>query len=166
MKTITSYTVARAIFLGILASTVLAQPSPPSQGIQIGNPDLGAWDIRFSLTVTQCEPVPIYYNSTTAEYAIFFNYGTPDTNTFLSIPIPIGAGYIEWICNVPAGYGFYAVYYSLHYFVIVQPGSSACLHDVTTTYPDATYRTTVFQSYTAQAPITTAAAIEASRLAT
>jgi hypothetical protein len=118
------------------------------------------------LTVTQCEPVPIYYNSTTAEYAIFFNYGTPDTNTFLSIPIPIGAGYIEWICNVLAGYGFYAVYYSLHYFVIVQPGSSACLHDVTTTYPDATYRTTVFQSYTAQAPITTAAAIEASRLAT
>jgi hypothetical protein len=89
---------------------VLAQPSPPSQGIQIGNPDLGAWDIRFSLTVTQCEPVPIYYNTTTAEYAIFFNYGTPDTNTFLSIPIPIGAGYIEWICNVPAGYGFYAVF--------------------------------------------------------
>jgi len=63
MKTIIGYTLARAIFLGILASTVLAQPSPPSQGIQIGNSDLGAWDIRFSSTVTQCEPVPIYYNS-------------------------------------------------------------------------------------------------------
>ena len=47
----------------ILALVALAHPSPPAEGLQIGRPSVG-WDVRFPLTITQCEPVFMYYNNT------------------------------------------------------------------------------------------------------
>ena len=142
------------IFL-VLAAIVLAQPSPPALGIQIGSSAFGS-DIRFPLnaSVTQCEPVFIYYNNTIRPtYVLLANAGI--NYNFLSIgPIPVGVGYFEWICNIPAGYGFWAAR-DYFYYIVVQPGSSSsCLHDVTTTYQYAGYSTTEFASYTAY-PITT-----------
>ena len=34
------------------------------------------------------------------------NYSTPNTNKFLSIPIPVDGGSLEYICNIPAGHSF------------------------------------------------------------
>ena len=147
------------IFL-ILARIVLAQPSPPALGIQFGDPGEGL-DVRFPSTVTQCEPVFIYYNNTMASVTryteiVFF---TPGGAFFLIISIPAGAGYYEWVCNIPAWYGFgvYTHTPSPPLHLIVQPGPlSSCLHNLsTTTYQYASYDTTVFASYTAQAPIAT-----------
>jgi hypothetical protein len=140
------------IFL-ILAAIVLAQPSPPALGIQIGSPR-GGYDIRFPITVTQCEPVLIYYNVTTASFSVYL-VNAEFTRDLLRIgPIPFGVGYIEWICNIPAGTGFWAAQYYA-YYIVVQPGPlSSCLHNVTTTYQYAEYATTVLASYTARPPIT------------
>jgi hypothetical protein len=148
------------IFL-ILAAIVLAQPSPPAQGIQIasGPPDFGI-DVRFPLTVTQCEPVFIYYNNTSGSTVNVY-LSTNIQNLLDIYPIPVGAGYIEWICNIPAGYNFWAsanrvgtqVYPRRWCHVVVQPGLlSSCLHDVTTTYRYASYFTTDFEFYTAHPP--------------
>ena len=138
----------------ILAGIVLAQPSPPAQGIQIGHP-LEGFDIRFPLTVTQCESVFIYYNTTTSRGSHIVLSTRDYTVPLLSIgPTPLGVGYFEWVCNVPAGYDMWASFLDL-YIITVQPGpSSSCLHDVTTTYQYASYVTTAFASYTAH-PITT-----------
>jgi hypothetical protein len=152
----------------ILATIVLAQPSPPAQGIQIGDPLLGV-DIRFPLTVTQCEPVFIFCNITIVSSSDYFVYlQSPDFNSILLYigPTPLGVHYFEWVCNIPAGYGFWAGHFGLFY-VIVQPGpSSSCLHNVTTTYQYASYSTVAFASYTAGLPITTTSSFPPGFLAT
>jgi hypothetical protein len=149
---------ARVIFLAILAEIVLGQPSPPAQGIQLWLVDrsLGV-DARFPLTVTQCEPVFIYYNNTYS-IAASDTFGGVALNPAFHLPyflifyFPPGVGYIEWICNIPAGYSFW-VRANLNYPIVVQPGSSSfCLRDITTTYRHATYSTAYFQSYTAGPP--------------
>ena len=141
------------VFL-ILAAIVLAQPSPPALGIQLGSSGSGSY-VTFPLTVTQCEPVFIYYDNTIFNN-FFYLYNGEYTYAFLAIgPIPVGAGYFEWFCNIPAGYGFWAEYAYL-YYTVVQPGPlSSCLHNVTTTYQYASYATTSFASYTASLPSTT-----------
>jgi hypothetical protein len=140
--------VFRAISL-VFVATVLAQ------GVQLSNPAVNPdLDIRFPLTVAQCEPIRIYYNSSTTDnYGIVFF--TPDFTTILRITAPIGVGYLEWICDIPAGHGFWVVYY-FAYYASVQPGSSSgCLGTITTTYAHASYNTTAFQSYTALSPTMT-----------
>jgi hypothetical protein len=153
------------IFL-ILVAIVLAQPSPPALGIQIGNLTIGS-DIRFPLNVTQCEPVFIYYNVTiTVDYYVVLLDAGHSYHVLTIGPIPIGVGYFEWVCNIPAGYGFWVVQDN-RYFTVVQPGPlSSCLHNVTTTYQYASYITTSFAFYTARTPITTAVSLIPEALAT
>jgi hypothetical protein len=102
------------IFL-ILAAIVLAQPSPPAQGIQLGS----GLDVRFPLTVTQCEPVLIFLDvvgqlrGESGDAYLFLS--TPDhSSTLITFNDPsVPSGYFEWICNIPAGYGFWAYFDSL-----------------------------------------------------
>ena len=145
--------ISLAIFFAALGQ---AQPSPPAEGVQMGNTSLGL-DIRFPLTVSQCEPVLIYYNVTDTSDLVraFFLY-QPDNSFFvLILTIPRGEGYLEWICNIPAGHRFVASL-DLERYYVVQPGSSsACLRNVTTTYRFASYATTYFYSYTVQPAVTT-----------
>jgi hypothetical protein len=147
----------RAISLAILeAIVVLAQPSSPAQGVQMGVP--GSYDLRFPLTVTQCEPVFIYYNVDPITYSpVFFAFWSASTldSSFLFFGPFLGIGYFEWICNIPAGYSFQVVT-SWIYTFIVQPGSSSsCLGNITTTYSYAAYATTAWTSYTALPPTVT-----------
>ena len=150
-----------AVFLAIF--TVFAQPSPPMQGIQLGNLSLGI-DFRFPETVAQCEPVLIYCDTIRDGYSLYLL--TPDRHVFLRVPIPTGTRYIEWVCDIPAGYGFIASYYSQHGFVVRSGSSSSCLRNITTSYAYAVYDTTVFQSYTAHLPNTTAPFIQTHLLPT
>jgi hypothetical protein len=139
----------------VLAVTVLTQPSPPMPGVQLGTPELGI-DFRFPSTVSQCEPVLIYYNITNPGGRNTVWFSTLDNNYLLYIsPFPLGAGFFEWICNIPAGYGF-AVFNDKVYFVVVQQGtSSSCLGNITTTHAYASYTLPIFETYTAQPPNTT-----------
>ena len=158
------------IFIGILAAiTVLAQPSPPAQGIHLSNfSRFPGWDIRFPLTVTQCEPVFIYYNNTYSDTAGLVGLRNLNLESILVLlgPFPLGVGYFEWICNIPANFGFW-VSSPLFYDVVVQPGSiSSCLHPITTTYQYVTYDMTFFAAYTANLPTMTTAIVAQYELAT
>ena len=140
-------------FLAPLVVTLLAQPSPPSEAVQLGDPETDL-DLRMPLTVVQCEPVFIYYNKPQRSLWDMWMY-TPNYTRFLVMEIPIGIGYLEWICNIPAGYGFIAYVFHDRYYV-VQPGSSSsCLGDITATYGHVAYATPVFQSFTGNTPDTT-----------
>ena len=169
----------RAIFLAILASIVLAQPSPPAAGVQIGdltNAEAGGWDVRFPLTVTQCEPVFIFVNTTTRDTtgitaearptsgfgpgppsfgAIYFH--SPDSVMLFSIGPLRSVGYVEWVCHIPAGHSLTVSFRPgiiFHQFT-VQPGrSSSCLRNITATYSFASYYTSQFMSYTARLKVT------------
>jgi hypothetical protein len=97
----------------ILAAIVLAQPSPPAQGIQLGAP-LEGCDIRFPLAVTQCEPVFIFYDvPITSSGSLFFvsiSFLTTESiyrQVLTFGPFSVGVGYLEWVCNIPASYGFW-----------------------------------------------------------
>jgi hypothetical protein len=157
---------AQAIVFAFLATIAHAQPSLPAQGIQIGTP-AGGWDIRFPLTVTQCEPVFIYYNNTISATYGGLGLETPD-GTYLAYlgPLPLGVGYLEWVCNIPAGFGFVA-YSSTFCPVVVQSGPlSSCLRDLSTTYQYASYSTANFATYTSTRPITTTSTVQSILLAT
>ena len=147
---------AFSTFLAALTSlTVWAQSSPPTEGIQLGLPEEDL-DFRFPLNITQCEPVFMYYNLTPSDSSFAYYLGIRDTDftEVIGIMVPTGIGYIEWICNIPAGYGFVADFVKQMYYV-VQPGSlSSCLHNVTTTDPYAPYYPTLFASYTGNSPVT------------
>ena len=145
----------RVVAFAILALVALAQPSPPAEGIQLGNPSIG-WDVRFPLTITQCEPVFIYHNNS---YTLLGGVGfvTPDGEYFLFVgPFPLGAGYFEWVCNIPANTAL-VVFSDIYYPVVVQLGQSisSCLGAMTTTNIRASYVTSVFTTFTASRPITT-----------
>ena len=132
------------IFAAVLA--VLGQIARPTEGYQLGNVTAG-FDIIFPVSIVQCEPVLIYYNFTN-EDSLFLNSPGFNGNTFLVLTFPIGVGYLDWICDIPAGYTFNAGRYFEQIFT-VQPGSSsACLGEITTTYAFASYEPTYFQSYT------------------
>ena len=165
MRTVTRC--AFAAFQAILVSTVMSQPLAPTQGIQFSDSDL--FDIRFPLSVSQCDPVLIYHNTTGPSF-IGIDTTIPAEPLRLcrlvTLNIPTGIGYLVWICDIPAGYTFTAEY-SFRRFYVVQPGSSSsCLQNVTTTYADAEYLTSDFATYTANAPHTTSPSIPTEQLAT
>jgi hypothetical protein len=145
----------RFVSFAILALVALAQPSPPAEGIQIGSP-LAGWDVRFPLTITQCEPVFIYYNNTYSATYGGVGFESLDGRYLLFVGrFPLGVGYFEWICNIPADSALIA-YSDVYYPIVVQPGPiSSCLGAMTTTNAQASYRTTNFVTFTASRPITT-----------
>ena len=149
---------SRVVSFIILALVALSQPSPPAEGIQIGNP-LDGWDVRFPLRITQCEPVFIYYNNTNytdagVGFRTLDSLVTRDLLLFIG-PFPLGVGYFEWICNIPADLAFYA-FAGVFYRIVVQSGPiSSCLGVMTTTNPLVFYETTNFVTFTASRPITT-----------
>jgi len=104
-------------------------------------PNLALLLMIFPLSIVQCEPVLIYYDNPTTDHSFVFLY-TPDRDLFLTLAFPPGVGYLDWICNIPAGYAFTA--YSLVYqnFTVQLGSSSACLGDITTTYAFASYEPT------------------------
>jgi hypothetical protein len=152
--------------LAALVLTVLSQQLPPTVGIQLSDSD--QIDIRFPLTVSQCDAVLIYYN-TTRSSSVGIDTAIPAEDTrlrrLITLSIPTGIGYLVWMCNIPAGYSFIAEY-SYRRFFTVQPGSSSsCLRDVTATYSAADYLTSDFGTYTANPPHTTSPSIPAAQLA-
>jgi hypothetical protein len=143
-------------FFGFVAEVAWAQSPLPTSGIQLSvRPEV---DVRFPLTVAQCESTFIYYNSSSFGNRIVFyrpDIAIPrDQDIFLSVLIPRGIGYLEWVCDIPEGHSFF-VAHTRGYYVVVDPGSSSCLHNVTTTYSEADYNTTLFVSYTANPPVST-----------
>jgi hypothetical protein len=154
---------AVAVFLAArvpAVTVVFAQPSPPAQGIQLAS--CLPFDVFFPLTVSQCEPVFVYYN-TTVPQSFGISTISGEYTDLIIFAIPTGIGYFEWICNIPAGY---TIIVDGRYVFVVQPGwSSSCLGDITTTYPHATYITTAFRSYTANPANTTVPRISRSAMA-
>ena len=151
MKTATLFCLA---ILAALPVAVLTQPSPPSEGIQLALD----YDVRFPLTIAQCEPVLIYYNTTNLGGYIYnvilFSHTSGSSQEVARLIAPVGVGYLEWICNIPAGHGF-RVFGFYERFLVVQAGSSSsCLRALTTTYSYARYATTALQSYTSNPPST------------
>jgi hypothetical protein len=146
------------VFFATLMMTALTELAL-TQGVQLGGYNE---DIRFPLTVSQCEPVIIYYSLLSGGSGVgFFKGGI----TLFALEIPNGTGYLEWICNIPAGYDFAIGAGSIRYY-IVQPGSSAsCLLNITTTYEYASYRTTAFEFYTRHLPTTSSYGIGATWIA-
>ena len=154
MKTTTLFSLA---ILAALPVTVLTQPSPPTEGIQLST----AYDVRFPLTVAQCERVLIFHNTTDTYGLNIYSHISGSFQVVTRLSIPVGIGYLEWICNIPAGYGF-RVEGWYERFLVVQPGSSSsCLRALTTTYSYASYATTAFQSYTSNPPGTVTPTISA-----
>ena len=133
------------IFAAVLA--VHAQIARPAQGYEMGNVTAG-FDVILPLSIVQCEPVLVYYNITgTAPYNLSMVLIGSDNSRLLSLDIPPFVGYLDWICNIPAGYIFFASFFLAQTYT-VQPGSSsACLGNVTTTYSYVHYGTN-FQSAT------------------
>ena len=121
------------VLLAILSVTILAQPSRPTDALQIGDPSAG-FDVRFPVTVSQCEPVLIYFNVIGLGEG-YIGFDAPDEgpyNFLIRMQLPrYSFGYMKWICNIPAGYRF-LVYNTLQYYVNVQAGPSSCLGNITT----------------------------------
>ena len=142
-----------AIFIAALVGAVSAQPSPPAEGVQLST----TRDVRFPSNLSQCDPIFIYYDRANATdiapLGIYAPENVDPIARLIRLAIPAGIGYIEWVCNIPAGHG-YAVHYDLWHYGVVQSGPSVCLGDVTTTYPILTYTNPSFQSYTANPPNT------------
>src|ERR1700731_2959155 len=61
----------------------------------------------FPFTATQCEPFYIFYNNTRDGDRTSF-YDATLSHTLFTITFPKGSGYVEWICNIPAGFVFNA----------------------------------------------------------
>src|SRR5215472_8675196 len=118
-----------ALFSLTLFLAILAVPAPPRQGVQLANVIPGDHDIRFPLTLTQCEPVLIYYNMASAAY---LRFETSDRQTnLLNLYVPVGAGYIEWICDIPAGDAVMVSFFDSRSYVVRPGTSSSCLSNVT-----------------------------------
>jgi hypothetical protein len=146
-----------AVLSAILTPGLLTNVPHPTQGHEQGSP-VNGWDIVFPLQFFQCEPALIYFNITT-DLPVFATLTAPDALEYdefrlITLIFPQGIGYLEWICNIPAGFTFITFPvtdwdggYDQSY--TVQPGSSsACLQSITTTYSYITYNTANFQTYT------------------
>jgi hypothetical protein len=145
-------------------TATLGQAVPPLEGRQFGslinNSDPGgpSYDIIMPLTVSQCDPVLIYYNITAwnaangDDPALFLSIYSPELYSILNIELPSSdVGYLAWTCNIPAGEYFFA-FSQGGVFVgyAVQPGSSsACLGPLTTYTSLLQYDTGIFASYIA-----------------
>jgi hypothetical protein len=119
---------------------VLTQPAQPTQAVQLSR----LYDIRFPSTVSQCQPALIYHN-TLESYAIhIYTMESGVSRTLIRLTIPRGIGYLEWTCNIPAGYTFVMFNSYAHVLSVQLASSSACLGDITTTYSYADYEKTDF----------------------
>ena len=141
--------IALAILLTPFSVTVRPQPSPTTPGIQLANPEAG--DVRFPVTVSQCEPVLIYHNTPNAYFLLIYTTGAD----LIRLNIPFGIGYLEWICNIPAGFPVSVGNYFAFSLVVQSGSSSSCLHNITTTYAYASHATSLLRSFTANPPTST-----------
>jgi hypothetical protein len=134
------------------------------QGIQLG---LAEWGISIiaPMTVFQCEHFPIFYNITPtpqgmAQGVIYpadgsFAFKSPDLNlTLFEFNLPMGQGYIDWICDLPAGDSFLITALTF-YLYTVHPGSSSdCIGSasdiVTTQFPYGEFYTSELGAYLAK----------------
>jgi hypothetical protein len=153
------YAMRTALVTVLVAFAVTVLTQPPPDGIRLPNPlGFDNIDVFFPLTVSQCEPVFVYYNT---PVGLGFGISTifQEYTDLVVFYIPPGVGYFEWICNIPAGYTIIVLG---SYVFVVQPGpSSSCLADITTTYSYASYATSAFRSYTAHPANTTSPIITA-----
>ena len=137
----------------IVRSSLMA--APPG-GVQIGFPEITV-DVRAPLIAKQCEPFRMFYQIPPGPVAIVLVFAPEPRDYLILFRIPaanVTTGYLEWICDIPAGYGFILSQFSDRFYV-VQPGStSSCLQDITATYQHAHYNTAAFRSFTALPPVT------------
>jgi hypothetical protein len=144
----------------VVATTLAAlgqQPTHPAEGDDIGDPTFN-WDVILPQSIAQCEPFLIYYNTTifpNGNSSLMMNIRTPDYHTVLiTFTFPNRSiGYMDWICNIPAGHNFVAESFSFPQYYTVQNGSSDCLGNVTATNTLYAYQTSAFQSYTQNAAL-------------
>jgi hypothetical protein len=133
-------------------------------GVQLGDPTQGI-DLVLPLSISQCDHFLVFYNvtqtsddaSSTSGAAIEFgNVG--ESRVFFTLKPPEGAGYLDWVCDIPAGRRFTARNGGREYSYTVDAGSSGCLGVRTTTsFQYASYSVPIFTSYTARrSPSTTA----------
>jgi hypothetical protein len=150
-----------ALILPILVAVVAlcaraqGQPQfqPPEDGYQLISGILDS-SLIIPTSIAQCDPFFIFYSLTTNYPSLgIISFQTVQGHIFLNLTMPApGTGYMEWICNIPAGEQFLA----RGQLYTVQPGSSsACLGDLNTTYSLAMYSTSLFESYTVSPPTST-----------
>ena len=115
--------------------------------------------VIWPFEATECGSFLIFYNSSvaTSKNSSLF---TPDLTLFATVLYPAGAGYLDWICNIPAGQGFFlgAIFGSgiaPFYYYTVQSGSSTCSGPLSTTYNDLDFATSVYQTYTSHSYLST-----------
>jgi hypothetical protein len=85
----------------------MSNSARPTFGIQIGDPALG-YDVIVPPTMTQCESFLVYFDITVpASPSPLIAFYTPDIlgDALLTLRPGKLAGYIEWICDIPAGHG-------------------------------------------------------------
>ena len=136
--------------------------SDVGMGIQVGAPEWGI-DVRLPMFITQCEHFIIFYNITPTAEGVAAQIQYPQEGSIAFIPpdfagtffelFPLnGTGYIDWVCNIPAGDSLIIMDFGGQMYT-VQPGSSACMDvvPVTTYFPDAIYYTDQYSLYTKSA---------------
>ena len=145
---------ALAIFaIAFAALAAFAQSTP---GIALfADPFTVIWPLE----ATECGSFLIFYNSTAATTAGNYLF-TPDLTFLAAVLYPAGVGYLDWICNIPAGQGFFLGTMSSgiavpYYYYAVQSGSSTCLGPLSTTYNDLDFATSVYQTYTSHSYLST-----------
>jgi hypothetical protein len=99
------------------------------------NSPVDGFDLVLPYTVAQCEPALFYYNITNPSlfagflgplYSIMSPDGLLDMETFAAPNT--GEGYIEWLCNLPAGKVFQIFNTNYNAWYTVQPGSdTSCI---------------------------------------
>jgi hypothetical protein len=120
--------------------------------------------IILPLAATQCQPFLIFYNVTAPDAGALWllspqdvvEFGREFGVGFASIDIPVGTGYLLWICNIPAGDAFIAQYVNMDgiEYIVQQSGNSSCLGNVTASFSSSgiSYNIPEFLSYTTSAP--------------
>jgi hypothetical protein len=89
-------TLKNLLLLSVLTVVTFGQ-SPPTEGYQLAFPN-SSYDIIMPLTVTQCEPVYIYYNiaSDPSAYALLIFYtADPSHQEIMFFEFPTPTGYLE-----------------------------------------------------------------------
>src|ERR1700731_1961265 len=101
---LSQYAALATLAFAILATA--ATPLAPTTGWLVDYGDNPRYVFPFA--ATECEPFHIFYNTTADGYAFSFSFRDPPlTHDFFNIGIPKGIGYVEWICNIPAGIAFH-----------------------------------------------------------
>ena len=134
-----------------------ADPVRPTRGFQIGNTNL-ALDVVVPTSMAQCESFLVYFHITIRPKPwprIMFY--TPDLlGELLTLQLgpagTAGPGYIDWTCNIPAGYSLILALADVrdtlrgHNYIIAPGPSFPC--PVNQTDPRIVRYGTNFESYT------------------